>query len=98
MTRVDFDALPWEDIRPGLRQKVGDGSRLVEHGPECIEEEWCVRAHTGYVISGELFLELRDGNEVTLRAGDGIRIPGGEEWAHKGHCRQATPVRIFLVD
>jgi hypothetical protein len=28
--------------------------RLVEHGPECIEEDWYTRAHIDYLISGEL--------------------------------------------
>ena len=54
MTRVNFADLPWEQLRLGLRQKTTGGMRLVEHGPECIEEDWCTRAHIGYVISGAL--------------------------------------------
>ena len=98
MTRVDFAELPWEEVGPGLRQKVADGARLVEHGREFIEEDWCTRAHVGYLISGELYLEYRDRDDVLLRAGDGIRIAGGEDWAHKGHCHEDSPALMFLVD
>ena len=41
---------------------------------------------------------MRDGEDVTLGAGDGILIPGGAKWAHKGHCRRERPVRMFLID
>ena len=45
--RIGFDAMEWQEVRDGVRQKVYcEGSRqlrLMEFG-ECGGEEWCIPA------------------------------------------------------
>lgn len=98
MRRVDFAELEWEQLRTGLRQKRMGPMRLVEHGPQCVEHEWCVRQHTGYLVSGELVVDFRDGERVRFAAGDGLCIPAGEAHAHRAHVDGATPALLFVVD
>jgi hypothetical protein len=70
----------------------------VEHGPEYIEEDWCTRAHVGYLISGKLHIEFREREDELFSTGDGIQIGGGESHAYRGHVRSERPVLMFLVD
>ena len=52
--RIDFTRIPWEEPIKGLRFKaaVQDGTkiRLAEFSKDFIEEEWCLKGHTGYML------------------------------------------------
>jgi hypothetical protein len=98
--RIPFADLPWSRLAPGAREKaVAAGSatlRLLELSADFTEEDWCLNAHHGLVIQGEI--EIDFGGSATLyQQGDGIHIPGGFANRHK-----ATPltdkVLLFLVE
>ena len=49
----------------------------------------------GYVISGEVFLELRGRERSKLRPGDGFYVPKGVE--HRGYVAGDGPARVITV-
>lgn len=95
---IAFDALPWEELSPGLRQKRAPGARWIEHRPEHVETEWCEKAHRGVLLEGALELEWRDGSRTRLGPGDALRIPAGPSHAHRGHVDPDGHTLIYLVD
>jgi quercetin dioxygenase-like cupin family protein len=99
--KVDFAALPWEEMAVGARSKafVRDGKklRLVEFTNEFVEHEWCLKSHTGYVLEGEMEITFADRKEH-LRAGDGIFIAGGERERHRARVAAGALLRLILVE
>ena len=96
--RILFESMEWQDIAPGLRVKIFRSGnrqmRLLEHAQAFVEPDWCVKAHTGLVLKGELEVDFQ-GRLVHFPEGSGLLIPAGEK--HKG--RPITPsVLLFLVE
>jgi len=98
--RVDFESLSWDSPVKGARFKVqrheGKQLRLVEFTREFAEPDWCRRGHIGYVIEGKADLDF-NGKVETLRAGDGVFIPDGEQHKHKLKVRTDV-VKFILVE
>lgn len=96
---IGFANAPWEPIAIGARQKRVETAdsvlRLVELSPGFVEGDWCRKAHVGYVVSGSLAIEFRDGL-LRYREGDGLGIRAGEESEHKAVVTEA--VTLFLVE
>lgn len=98
--KVDFDALEWQQGRPGVRFKAYcEGPRqlrLVEFATAEGDPHWCDRSHIGYVLTGGLDISF-NGEIVSFAAGDGIFIPPGTENSHQGVT--ITPgTRLILVE
>ena len=95
---VLFESLDWQNVAPGLRYKAyRNGNkqlRLLEHSQAFIEPDWCVKAHSGYVLKGELEVDFQ-GRIVRFPEGSGLFIPAGEK--HKGRPLTSS-VLIFLVE
>lgn len=98
--KVDFATLDWQSPAPGVRQKVCESPgrllRLVEFSQEFREPDWCRKGHLGYVLEGEMEIDLA-GTKVSYGPGDGICIPPGEAHRHKATVLSQT-VRLILVD
>lgn len=98
--KAQFDSMAWQSTLPGARFKAfRDGVkqlRLLELTAEFIEPDWCERAHSGIVLTGELEIEFRD-RVILYPTGSGICIPSGAASAHKARARTAM-VRLFLVE
>jgi hypothetical protein len=98
--RIPFADLPWSTVAPGAREKsVVAGSatlRLLELNADFSEDDWCLHAHHGLVIVGELEIDF-GGSATVYHQGDGIHIPSGLVNRHR-----ATPltdmVLLFLVE
>ncbi len=98
--KIDFASEGWHATAPGARHKVVERSgkrvRVAEFGTEFVEPDWCLKGHVGYVLEGNLELELEDRTE-RLGPGDGFVIrPGGID-KHKAHAVGAT-ARLLLVE
>ena len=96
--RVLFESLDWQSPAPGLRYKVcrvgNKQLRLLEYSQGFVEPDWCVKAHTGFVLKGELEIDFH-GRVVRFPEGSGLFISAGEK--HKG--RPVTlSVPLFLVE
>jgi len=98
--RINWDSLPWVAAMPGARFKAfeqnGRRLRLVEFLRGFQEPDWCRKGHIGYVLEGEGELQLSD-HTVSLKAGDGIFIPAGEEHRHLLHVL-GERIRVVLVE
>jgi class 3 adenylate cyclase len=44
-----------------------------------VQTRSCVNRHVGYVLSGQLHVQMDDGTELELRAGDAFEIPPGHD-------------------
>lgn len=98
--RVDFEALPWELVMDGVRQKVVADSekrvRLVEYS-KSMPPHWCIKGHYGCILKGRFEIEFRDGTRV-FEEGDGVFIPSGEEHRHKARVLSDSVTAIFTED
>jgi quercetin dioxygenase-like cupin family protein len=85
---VDLAQSEWESPAPACRLKEwrrhGVLVRLVEFARGYREAGWCTKAHTGYVLSGELDIEFRHGM-VRATTGDALVIPTGALHEHRAH-------------
>ncbi len=97
--QVDFEALPWQIGAPGIRFKAaergGQRIRLVEMEPG-IEHDWCTTGHVGYVLEGELEIEMGEG-VLRLTRGEAFLIAAGEAERHRPMVRD-TRARLLLVE
>jgi uncharacterized cupin superfamily protein len=53
------------------------------------------KPHTGYVVDGGFSIQFRD-HSVSLVAGDGVVLPGGDTNAHKAIVDRT--VLLFLIE
>ena len=97
--RINWDCLSWLTPMPGVRFKAfeqnGRRLRLVEFARGFKEPDWCRKGHIGYVLEGEGELQLSE-RTISLKAGDGIFIPAGEEHKHLLHVL-GEHIRVVLV-
>jgi hypothetical protein len=97
--RVAFEALTWQPMAPGARNKVIERDakrlRLVELTPVFVDPVWCLKGHIGYVVEGVLEIEFEARTE-RARAGDGLLIRAGAE---RHRAKAVSPVtRLVLVE
>jgi hypothetical protein len=96
--RIPFESMEWQNAAPGLRFKVyrngNKQMRLLEHSQEFIEPDWCVKAHAGLVLKGELEIDFF-GRKMRFPEGSGLYIPAGQK--HKGRPITSS-VLLFLVE
>jgi quercetin dioxygenase-like cupin family protein len=97
--RLEFETIAWESPGPNVRfkaiRKNGVQLRLLEFSRGFVEHDWCSKKHIGYVLAGELALEMPEGT-VRVRAGEGI-VLSGPDAKHKASALTDT-VTLFLVE
>jgi mannose-6-phosphate isomerase-like protein (cupin superfamily) len=98
--KVSFDAMDWQEIRPGVRHKVySEGSRqlrLVEFDTSDGFAAWCQAGHIGCVLTGGLDIDF-NGTVLSFAAGDGLFIPPGAASQHR--AVSITPgTRLLMVE
>ena len=97
---IDLVELPWHEPAKGSRfktlQQAGKRVRLVEYTEDFVEAEWCHHGHVGYVVKGELEIDLH-GTIMSLREGDGIFILRARQNRHRHHAT-IKPATLFLVE
>lgn len=97
--RAEFETVAWESPAPGLRfkaiRKNGVQLRLVEFAREFVERDWCEKRHIGYVLAGEIAVEMPEGT-TSVREGQGIVLSGSGS-KHKASAVTDT-VTLFLVE
>jgi quercetin dioxygenase-like cupin family protein len=97
--KFDFVQLDWVETSPGILQKGfetnGQRFRLVEYATGARHEEWCARAHKGYVLEGIIEFETPDA-KFQVKAGEAFCISEGEP--HRARNAAIPPSRFFLAD
>ena len=98
--KVSFETMPWQQIRPDVRQKIYcEGSRqirLVEFETSDGAEHWCEAGHIGYVLKGALDITF-DGKVVSFAAGDGLFIPAGAATRHRS-VRISSGTQLLMIE
>ena len=100
-TAIEFSQVPWTQDVPGIRSRDAtiEGHRwaVVEYAPAARREEWCLDGHGGFVLSGAVEYEFRDGGpSLLVREGDAFALSTGR--AHRGTNRSDAPTRLFVID
>lgn len=94
------DKTEWEVLAEGARQRVverdGKQLRILELTDAFVEDDWCTRAHVGYVLEGVLELTFPDRVE-RFGAGDGFTVEATFEMRHKAKSVSGR-VLLFLSD
>ena len=70
--------------------------RTVEYLPGFLSDHYCPRGHVLYVLSGELVIRLKDGQEFTLTAGMSFQAENDENNPHLAYSNPGATV--FIVD
>lgn len=98
---IDFEKFDWQEIAPGKRQKVfvlgKNRMRLLELSKNFQEETWCTKAHSAYVIEGEVVIQFAN-KTVTVRARNGLYISGGEKSKHKSRIEKGRHALLILFE
>jgi ethanolamine utilization protein EutQ (cupin superfamily) len=96
--KVDFNTLEWESLMEGVRHKYIDQNnlriRLVEYS-RGMPPHWCEKGHYGYLIEGKLEIEYENAR-IMYNQGDGIFIPDGPEYKHRGRVLSERALVFFL--
>lgn len=97
-SRIDFETMPWQTPAAGIRFKAyehnGRRLRLAEFTREFVEADWCSKGHIGYVLEGQMEIDL-DGTVSVFGPGDGLFIRPGDK--HK--AKVTTDVaKVILVE
>ncbi len=98
---VDFKNMDWESPTTGVRYKAyiqgNHRIRLAEFTEEFVEEGWCTKGHTGYVLGGKISIDF-NGKITDFKSGDGFFIPEGKENKHKGKVAKGEKALIILFE
>ncbi|MHC4266738.1 MAG: cupin domain-containing protein [Planctomycetota bacterium] len=98
--KIDFESMAWESQAEGVRFKAyeqdGKKLRLVEFRKDFVEPDWCTKGHVGLFLEGQMEIDFNGKKEV-FGPGEGVFIPAGEEYKHKGRVL-TDKVKIILVE
>lgn len=96
--RVEFEAIPWQQPVPGVREKValhGDVKlRLVEYSQN-MAPHWCAKGHAGQILDGRFEIRF-EGHVEILNAGDAVLIPAGDTHKHMARALTETVTALFV--
>jgi ethanolamine utilization protein EutQ (cupin superfamily) len=98
--KVDFESMPWDEGRDGVRLKdyCEDGRRLrlVDFQTSEGFDGWCELGHIGYVLEGGLEIDFK-GKVLTFAKGDGLFVPAGNAGAHRA-VSIVPGTRLLMVE
>jgi hypothetical protein len=85
--KVRFDVFDWNTLTQSTSAgeagtasyravEIGDARiRMARYSSGYLSDHWCEQGHFGYVLEGEVALELKDGSSYTLVTGMSFQIP-----------------------
>jgi len=76
-------------------QLVNVRARIVEMSADYASDHWCTKGHVFMVVRGETVTRLKDGREITSKAGMGWIVSEDAE-AHRSQTKEGATV--FIVD
>ena len=99
--KIKFDNIEWEHPSHGVKQKMftkGNKTiRLVRFDDTFKELDWCTKGHIGYVLDGEMNLELEN-ETLYFQKGDGLWINELDENKHKTIVSKGKFVELLLFE
>lgn len=98
---IIFDKIAWQETAKGTRQKVySEGNsqlRILQFNEHYVEDDWCLKAHKGFVLNGEMNVDF-DGVTEHYKKGDGLWINPGEASKHKVIIEKGKMVELMLFE
>jgi hypothetical protein len=107
MTGLGFTVTDWTRVTPtehageaGVAmwrtQNYGDiRVRMVEYSPGYRADHWCAKGHVVLCLSGDLEIEIADGRQLRLKAGESYQAADGEP-GHRSATK--TGAKLWIVD
>jgi len=96
VVRTRFPELPWVAGKtPGERKKAAELAplTLLEFDVGFEDPATCTRGHAGYVLEGEVALDL-EGGSLVIGPSEGFFVEPGTP--HRARNPGAVPVRLFI--
>jgi len=98
---ICFDKMDWEKPNKGVEQKIySDGEkrlRLLKFSDDFIENDWCLSAHVGFVLDGEMKIDF-NGDINFYKKGDGLWINKGDKSKHKVIIEKGKQIKLILFE
>jgi quercetin dioxygenase-like cupin family protein len=94
---IDAEHIPGE-VAYAEQRIIEDGNvrvRQIEYTPGYRADHWCERGHVLYVLRGELVIELNDGRQFSMTAGNSFQVADGPP-AHLVYTENGCTV--FIMD
>ena len=105
---IAWETVDWEGL-PAIEETGDSGSarsrkaeagnvraRIVEYSPGFRSDHWCPRGHVLLVLEGALAVDLRDGRQIQLAAGQGF--VAGDDATNPHRAYSEAGARVFIVD
>lgn len=96
--KINFENMPWEEVLPGFKQKkVLEGNtiiRLVELDAGFVEDGWCMKEHSGYIIKGKLIVQIEN-KETIFEKGHALLLLKNTK--HRINMLKATSGVEFIL-
>ena len=70
--------------------------RMIDYSPGYKADHWCPRGHVLFVLEGELYIELKDGQKFKLMPGMSFQVADDEENPHLALTEVGA--KVFIVD
>ncbi len=70
--------------------------RKIEYSPGYRADHWCSKGHILLILEGELFVQLKNGQEYTLTQGMSFLTGDDESNPHMAYSDKGA--RVFIVD
>lgn len=98
---IDFSKNEWIEAADGIRYKAfkygSQQIRLVEFYEGFKEPDWCKVGHSGYILDGECKINF-NGHVESLKKGDILHIPSGDEHKHMVLMEKGGWVQVLLFE
>ncbi|MBB2915035.1 hypothetical protein FHS43_006350 [Streptosporangium becharense] len=98
---IVFPAEAREEV-PGVRLRTvpaPDGTvwNVVEYQAGAVRDDvWCTKGHRGYVLTGTMSYEFRDGGSFSVGHGAGFILGPGR--AHRGRNLSDAATQFLIID
>lgn len=104
---VNFYITDWSKVEPieypgkngksfwRIFEKGNIRVRVVDYSPGFLADHWCSRGHVGYVLEGELIIELNDDRVFKLIQGMSFQVADDKD-SHL--ARTDIGARVLIID
>ena len=99
--KLNFSNMDWVNIAPGLFEKAkvfnDQKVRLLRFEEDFIEADWCLNAHSGMVLSGNLNILFSE-TQIHYSKGDILTIQAGIAHKHKVVMQKGMQAEVLVFD
>ncbi len=105
---IPFTVTDWEQITFEVQEgetgtstsrTLNNGNirvRKIEYSPGYRADHWCSKGHVLLILEGELFIQLKKGQEFTLT--QGMSFQAGDDKFNPHLASSVKGAKVFIVD